>query len=56
MNKIDNKATRWLARQAFFMSAISPTDFDFIDENPERADEVQEFVLWLADDYSSQVG
>ena len=46
-DKIDRLATRYLARHAMHAEAIDPSDFDFIDENPERAHEVSEFVTWL---------
>lgn len=44
----DAKTTRWLARRAFESGALDPVSWEFIDEEPDRAEEVSEFVEWLS--------
>jgi hypothetical protein len=44
---LDARATRWLAGEALKARALDGADFDFIDEEPMRADEVAEFTNWL---------
>lgn len=45
---LDARATRWLARKAFEAKALDPISFEFLLEEPERAEEVPEFTDWLA--------
>ena len=49
---LEARATRWLARRAFEDGALDPVDWDFINDYPERADEVLEFTRWLAGEKS----
>lgn len=46
--KLEQRATRWLARKAFEDKAIDPVTYEFLTDEPERADEVPEFEEWLA--------
>lgn len=48
MKNLEARATRFLARAAFAARAIDPITFEFILDNPERAEECSEFVDWLA--------
>ena len=45
--ELDRLATRYLARNAYHAKVLDPIDWEFIDENPERAHEVAEFCDWL---------
>lgn len=49
---LDHRATRWLAKRAFKAGHLDPISWEFIDEAPERAHEVAEFVDWLAGETS----
>lgn len=51
--KIDLRATRWLARRAFEQRALDAVNWEFIDEEPHRADEVPEFSAWLVGEVCS---
>lgn len=55
MNALDKKATRFLANAAFDSKAIDPISWEFINDAPERADEVPEFTRWLAGDDQQEV-
>ena len=46
--QLDASATRFLAYRAFKDGAIDDLTLDFLDENPERADEVLDFSQWLS--------
>ena len=48
MRVLDRRATRFLARKAFDAGALDPVSWEFIHDEPERADEVIEFTRWLA--------
>jgi hypothetical protein len=45
--QLERRATRFLARHAKTSGALSGMDLEFICENPERAEEVSEFMNWL---------
>lgn len=42
------RATRFLARAAFDAGALDPITWEFIHDEPQRADECSEFVQWLS--------
>lgn len=44
----DFRTTRLLARAAFDAGAISPGDFEFLLDSPDRAPEVLGFSQWLS--------
>lgn len=44
----EHEGTRKLALAAYNAQALDPEDYDFIEQNPERAEEVLEFTRWLA--------
>ena len=48
MNETARIATIFLALVALHKGAIEGVDFDFIEESPERAEEVAEFTGWLS--------
>ena len=48
MSALEHRATRFLARKAFDAGALDPVSWEFILDEPERAEEVLEFTRWLA--------
>lgn len=44
---LDQKTTRWLAKQAFLLRELDPVTFEFILDEPERAEECSEWIDWL---------
>ena len=56
LRRIDDRATRFLARAAFDAGALDPVSWEFIHDNPHRAGEVLDFTRWLSGgDHGSSV-